>query len=129
MKALILKTDNENGKVIEFEKDKLLEMLYKEIECDTVEVVRKAKVSGVTFDIWVNENGLFKEDPIMMAENLTYPSQKLFGNIVLIPSELDENGDILRGFTPEEILKISYGIKKIIDMERGRVRPLLIYEM
>lgn len=128
MKALVVRTDADSVQIIDFQKGNLLHTLYKEIGCNVVEVVSNVDVGGIKVDIWTDEEGLFKKPLINSARNLSYPDQRLFGNIVLTPAELDEYGDVARGFTKTEIMKISENIAMLIDFENGLIRPFVYYK-
>ena len=65
-----------------------------------------------------------KENPIYTV----YASEEmqLFGNVLLVPNDINREGEYHRGFTDKEITVIQNNIKELVDLENGLIRKVLV---
>lgn len=113
MKAYLIKKDK--ATVIELPKDpeKSLDFFYEQLEVDLIEFAY-AKIGKKTFAIICDEEGLYKGELILSATNWS-GNLNIFGNIIVIPPETDDEGNIKRGLDQEEIELLKNRTKEEIN--------------
>lgn len=122
MRALLIKTEGHN-EVIDIRKNHFLEDCYKAIDTDIIEIV-SATIDGIEVDIIIDEEGLLKQDPIFtvrMPKNNIY----LAGNAIILPNDLDDEGNYKRGLTQIEVIKIRKFIGTWANFKLGVVHEVL----
>ena len=124
MKYPIIKIDVEgNVTQLDFDLNNVLAQAYREIECDTIDIVT-IHVDGVAVDVIVDDEGLMKDNPVPTVA--IGKERHLFGNVLLVPSDVDNEGDYHRGFTERERVVIQNNIRELIDFRNGLIRKVLV---
>lgn len=124
MKYPIIKIDTKgNVTQLDFDLKNVLAQAYREIECDTIDIVT-INVDGIAVDVIVDDEGLLKDNPINTVH--FGADRQLFGNVLLVPSDIDDEGSYHRGFTERERVVIQNNIKEIIDFRNGIIRNILV---
>lgn len=101
MKAVLISTQqNKKPEIIEFKDD--LQLYYKLIQCDTIDIVMR-KINGTYYNIICDDEGLLKENPIVSAVNNKFQPM-LVGNLI-IAGNTDDDGNLL-GITEEQAKEI-----------------------
>lgn len=124
MRYPIIKIDTKgNVTQLDFDLKNVLAQAYREIECDTIDIVT-INIDGVAVDVIVDDEGLMKDNPV----NTVYlgKERQLFGNVLLVPSDIDDKGNYHRGFTERERVVIQNNIREIIDFRNGLIRRVLV---
>ncbi|HHY08616.1 MAG TPA: hypothetical protein GX530_08900 [Corynebacteriales bacterium] len=124
MKNPIIKIDTKgNVRQLNFELNNVLEQAYREIECDLIDIIT-IHIDDIAVDVIVDDEGLMKENPIYTV----YASEEmqLFGNVLLVPNDINHEGEYHRGFTDREITVIQNNIKELVDLENGLIRKVLM---
>ena len=124
MKNPIIKIDTKgNVTQLDFELNNVLEQAYREIECDLIDIIT-IHIDDIAVDVIVDDEGLMKENPIYTV----YASEEmqLFGNVLLVPNDINHEGEYYRGFTDREITVIQNNIKELVDFENGLIRKVLM---
>lgn len=121
-KGLVIKTNGEI-KLIDLEFDNILTQSYKELDIETIDIAT-IKVDDVYLDIIVDDEGLLKDNPkVTVSSNL----RTLVGNVLILPSDIDEEGRYFRGLNENEINTINNNIHTIIDTEQKILRDILMF--
>lgn len=124
MQFPIIKIDTK-GNVTQLDLDlrNVLEQAYREIECDTVDIT-PININGIEVDVLVDGEGLLKDNPILTV----YINRERYfvGNVLLVPGDVDGNGDYYRGFTEEELTTIQNNIRELVDFSTGLKRKVLV---
>lgn len=124
MKYPIIKIDTKgNVTQLNFDLKNVLAQAYREIECDLIDITT-ININGVAVDVIVDDVGLLKDNPVDTVHIGT--ERRLFGNVLLVPSAVDGNGDYYRGFTEKEIVTIQKNIREFIDFRNGMIRKVLV---
>jgi len=118
--GILLRVDGEH-RTIELDYANFLQFAYDKIEADYIDIAT-IDVDGVLVDFVVDDEGLLKDNPI--ATVITN-RRKLFGNAILLPSDVDEEGSYFRGFTEEELNTVKKNIHTLIDLTNGVLRDVL----
>lgn len=124
MKYPIIKIDTKgNVTQLNFDLKNVLEQAYREIECDMIDITT-IYVDGVAVDVIVDDEGLMKDNPVSTVHIGT--ERQLFGNVLLVPSDVDDEGGYHRGFTERERVVIQNNIREFIDFRNGLIRKILV---
>ncbi len=124
MKYPIIKIDTKgNVTQLNFDLKNVLAQAYREIECDTIDIIT-THIDGVAVDVIVDDEGLMKDNPVLTV--YISKERQLFGNVLLVPSDRDDEGDYHRGFTKREIVVIQNNIREFIDSREGITRRVLV---
>lgn len=124
MKYPIIKIDTKgNITQLNFDLRNVLAQAYREIECDTIDITT-IHIDGIAVDVIVDDEGLMKDNPVNTV--LIGKERQLFGNVLLVPSDIDNNGNYHRGFTEKEIVIIQNKIAEFIDFRNGLIRKVLV---
>lgn len=116
MKAMIINKNGETN-LIDFEIDNVLEQSYRELNCSLIDIV-SVKIKGTAFDIIVDDEGLMKQNPkLTVSSNL----RKLFGTVMIVPNETDDEGGYVRGLNEEEIETLYDHITTIVDLDNNNI--------
>lgn len=118
--GILLRVDGEH-ETIELDYANFLQTAYNKIEADYI-YIDTIDVDGVLVDVVVDDEGLLKDNPI--ATVITNV-RELFGNAILLPSDVDEEGGYFRGFTEEELNTVKKNIHTLIDFTNGVLRDVL----
>ena len=124
MKYPIIKIDTKgNVTQLNFDLKNVLSQAYREIECDIIDIAT-IYIDGVAVDVIVDDEGLFKDNPVPTA--YISEERQLFGNVLLVPSDVDDEGNYHRGFTEREIVVIQNNIIEFIDFRNRLIRKVLV---
>ena len=124
MKYPIIKIDTKgNVTQLDFDLKNVLAQAYREIECDIIDITT-IDIDGIAVDVIVDDEGLLKDNPVNTVIIGEY--RELFGNVLLVPSDIDDQGDYHRGFTAREIVVIQNNIRELIDFRNGLIRNILV---
>ncbi len=124
MKYPIIKIDTKgNVTQLDFDLKNVLAQAYREIECDTIDITT-IYIDGVAVDVIVDDEGLFKDNPVSTV--YIGKERQLFGNVLLVPSDVDDEGNYHRGFTERERVVIQNNIREFIDFRNGLVRKVMV---
>lgn len=93
---------------------KELEDFYKALECDCFDVVRR-KVGGKPYDIFVDDIGLYRDNPIPSAIS-SYMSVQLVGNLIF--TNTDSEGNTI-SLSDDDIEHIKSCVINMIDCDNG----------
>ena len=124
MKYPIIKIDTKgNVTQLNFDLKNVLAQAYREIECDIIDITT-INVDGIAVDVIVDDEGLLKDNPVFTVA--IGKERHLFGNVLLVPSDVDDEGSYHRGFTDKEIVVIQNNIREFIDFRNGFIRKVLV---
>lgn len=124
MKYPIIKIDTKgNVTQLDFDLKNVLAQAYREIECDIIDITT-INVDGIAVDVIVDDEGLMKDNPIPTVA--IGKERQLFGNVLLVPSDIDDEGNYHRGFTERERVVIQNNIRELIDFRNGLIRKVLV---
>lgn len=99
MKSLFFNAKENQFEIIETMKPDL-QLFYKKIECDCIDIAVR-KIDGKAFNIILDNEGLLKEDPIVSAIDGN-GDPMLVGNLMFFGGETTEDGELV-GLTDAEI--------------------------
>ena len=104
MKVIVLDVNSQVPLIVDDfgEKQSNLQDLYKYIKCRCVDCVRR-KIGDKYFDIWVDDEGLLKEEKKYLQGYCLNGYEVLVGNLVI--ANVDEEGGMI-GLTDDEIENI-----------------------
>lgn len=119
MKSLFLNIEDNKFEIIETKKPDL-QLFYKKIECDCIDIAVR-KIDGKAFNIILDDEGLLKEDPIVSAIDGN-GNPMLVGNLMFFGGETTEDGELV-GLTDAEIDHIlrSVGVAVVSPEGLGRI--------
>lgn len=117
MKTVVLDVYNEDVKVTEVE-DKL-EVFYRHLDCDVIDIVDR-KIDGKWFDIVCDDEGLLKMNPKISAINGN-GDPMLVGNLMFFHSKDGE----LTGLSEEDIVHIRENIHWMYTIQYPDGYPML----
>lgn len=124
MRYPIIKIDTKgNVTQLNFDLKNVLAQAYREIECDTIDITT-IYIDGVAVDVIVDDEGLLKDNPVLTV--YISKERQLFGNVLLVPSDRDDEGNYHHGFTKREIVVIQNNLKEFIDFREGIIRRVLV---
>lgn len=124
MKYPIIKIDTKgNVTQLDFDLKNVLAQAYREIECDTIDIAT-INVDGIAVDVIVDDEGLMKDNPVITVH--MGKERQLFGNVLLVPSDVNDEGDYHRGFTTRERVVIQNNIREFVDFRNGLIRNILV---
>lgn len=112
MKKAILITVADNGlhtvSQVEFSAAHTLEDLYGLIDCETIDIVHCYGLSGIAADMIVDDEGLFKDNPLInVPASILYGceqhGQPIVGNALIVKPVETPDGIESDGFSPSEI--------------------------
>ena len=114
MKAILIDPATRSATSIEVSRENFLKDLYAAIGCDLVERVCIEDEQGRTYEIWVDECGLFSIDPdeVCMFSFEGYP-QPLAGKGVLLGANAEFYESEDAPMTPEEAKSLTKFIRPI----------------
>jgi hypothetical protein len=117
MKAILIDPATRSATPIEVSRENFLKDLYAAIDCDLVERVCIEDKQGRTYEIWVDESGLFKIDPeeVCMFAFGEY-HQPLAGKGVLLGANAEFYESEDAPMTPEEAKSLTKFIRPITLM-------------
>jgi len=121
-KGIVLKT-NGDKKLIDLELDNILKQSYRELDVQTIDIVT-VKIDDIFVNIIVDDEGLLKDDPhVTVSSNL----RNLYGNVLILPNDIDEEGRYFRGLNEHEIDTINNNIQTLIDTDQKLLRDVLVF--
>lgn len=124
MRYPIIKIDTKgNVTQLNFDLKNVLAQAYREIECNIIDIVT-IHIDGIAVDVIVDDEGLMKDNPVNTV--IIGEDRELFGNVLLVPSDINDEGDYHRGFTKIERVVIQNNIKEFIDFRNGLIRNILV---
>lgn len=115
-----------SGKVrrIKLDFKNFLQQCYKELDVRTIDIV-SINIKGIRIDVIVDDEGLFKDKPKI---TVTSDMRSLVGNVLLLPGEVDAEGNYYSGFSNEQLAIIVEHIHTVIDFEHMELRSILEFE-
>ena len=124
MKGLLINLDENEVLEVMIDDNNTLNDITSAISCDTIDVVRDVNIGKRKYDIIVDDNGLFKDNPRPSARCMD-AEQVLFGSIIVVNAD-NEKGT-WHSLTDDDIENIHRHIYAIQDKETGDISPLLEY--
>lgn len=124
---LISLQENEVYKIELDDKD-VFENAYNAIGCDTIEIIRKARIGNKHYDIFVDEAGAVKENPQPSARCSTI-DEVLYGSIVVVGA-WDKNKTSQEGYstlTKYDLENIDRHIYSLRNNYTQKISPMLEY--
>ena len=124
MRAYLLDVENKTRRTVEIDDTRHLEEYYKYLNCGTVDIVSR-KIGGKWFDVIADDEGLYKENPIVSA--LTSDNEPaLVGNLLFCNYDAETGEEI--SLTDEDIVHLEkcsgLAVKK--DAEGNELDILLV---
>lgn len=117
--AVVIDTDENTAKTVEFEDE--LDELYRLLKCDCFDIARR-KIGGRWYDIYCDDIGRFKDDPICTAVNAFNPNDLLVGNLII--ANHDSEG-YTQSLTPDDTIRIYSHIGTYSDGDMKRVAVMI----
>lgn len=112
--------DIENGKCGVVTVDGSLDGFYEILNCDCFDITHRL-IGGKPFDIFVDDEGLLKENPLVSAYDVN-GDHCLVGNLFVV--KVDDEGETI-SLTEEEINHVAQYVKTLISFKRGRLEAVL----
>ena len=110
----VLVLDVEKGEIREVEISENIETIYRELGCDTFDIANR-KIGDRRFDIFCDDNGLFRDKPIVSAINADHFSPMLVGNLLF--ANHDSEGRTV-GLSDEDVAVIRSNMAMVVSSER-----------
>ena len=104
-----------------------LKNFYELLECDLFDVVR-CEIGGERYDIYVDDEGLLKDEPFPVASCQNVDDYVLFGNALIFRS--DDMGETV-SLTDDDVKNINNHVKVAFIDAHGeqRVLPHLVFKL
>ena len=119
MKVVYMDVENNKlPKVMDIE-DKL-EVFYELIGCRCIDIVRR-KIGNKRYDVICDDEGLFKDDPVVSAVDTKY-GDRLVGNLIICKSDVEGN---LMGLSDNDVEEIIRHIKVYFTQDFEKICPVL----
>ena len=115
--AKVLVLDVNNQKIYEAECVEL-EDFYKHLDSGCFDIVNR-EIGGVRYDIFCDDVGLFREDPIVSAVDRDTYAPRLVGNLVF--ANHDDQGETT-SLSNDDVIRILSQITHGIDPRDGSVK-------
>lgn len=122
MKGLLISPEENDVLEVVIDEDSVLDDIYNAIGCRTIDVVRNINIGGRRYDIVVDDEGLFKDEPKPAARCMD-AEQVLYGNIIVLNA--DEKNGVWETLSDDDIENINQYIFGIRDRKTMQVSPLL----
>ena len=110
---------------IELDDNDVFDNAYNAIGCDTIEIIRKARIGDRYYDIFIDEAGLMKENPQPSAKCST-ADEVLYGSLVVIGAWSKEN-DNYHSLTEYDLENIDKHIYSLRNNYTQKISPILEY--
>lgn len=124
MRAYLLDVENKTRKAVEIDDNRHLEEYYKYLNCSTVDITSR-KIGGKWFDIIADDEGLYKENPIVSA--LTSDNEPaLVGNLLFCNYDAETGAEISLTEADIEYLEKHTGLAVKKDAEGNELDILLV---
>jgi len=101
-----------------------LEIAYQVMDCSTVDVVRNVRIGTHIYDILVDDEGLYRDNPKPSAK-CSNAKQVLYGNIIVLNA--DDNEGNWSSLTKKDIDNIQENIFVLRHNETNEETPILEY--
>lgn len=112
-RVLVLDVENNTTREVEISDD--ITTIYRELGCDVFDIANR-KIGDRRFDIFCDDIGLFRDEPIVSAINADDFSPMLVGNLLF--ANHDSEGRTV-GLTDEDVAMIRSNIAMVVSSKRG----------
>ena len=119
MLALVISTQGKGAAFCEIEDS--LQAYYEAIGCDLIDITTR-KINGANYEIVCDDEGLFKEAPIVSAVNRK-GKPELVGGLVI--AKYDGDGG-LKGLDPDDVLRLTNAIQYTI--QHDKLQPVVMLD-
>jgi len=124
MRGYLIDVQNDEHRVVEIADKDHLGQFYDLIGCECIDIVTR-KIGGKYFDVIVDDEGLFVQNPICSAYDSKH-NPMLVGNIVILGVANDDGN--LTSLSVHDVQLVKESIRYMIDLYRGAMHPVVIMD-